>query len=231
MLNFGTTVLKPALISFLLFGAIAGATFAADLSRYRNFQLGTDLSTVAKQAGVDPDQAKVIQRRPGIIMELAWRPQPLAASAHTEPAKEVVFSFYNGELFQIAINYDRYETEGLTTNDFIDAISAFYGTAEPPTAPAKPALESYGDRDEILAQWQDADYRFELIRSSSGPSFRLMGVLKRLEAPVQAAILEAKRLDDKEAPQRAAEKVANDLETERVKLDKARMVNKPNFRP
>ena len=47
----------------------------------------------------------------------------------------------------------------------------------------------------------------------------------------QASILEAKRLDDQEAPQRDAEKIAKDLETERVKLDKARMVNKPKFRP
>ena len=167
---------------------------------------------MAKQAGVDPNQAKVIQRRPASIQELAWRPQPLGASAQTEPAKEVVFSFYNGELFQIVINYDRYETEGLTTSDFIEAISASYGTAVTPTAPPKPVLESYGDRDEILAQWQDADYRFELIRSSYGPSFRLMGVLKRLETAVQASILAAKRLDDKEAPQRAAERVANELE-------------------
>ena len=74
----------------------------------------------------------MIHRRPALIQELAWRPQPLGASSQTEPAKEVVFSFYNGELFQIAINYDRYETEGLTTDDFIEAISSTYGTAAKP---------------------------------------------------------------------------------------------------
>ena len=48
---------------------------------------------------------------------------------------------------------------------------------------------------------------------------------------MQAAILEAKRLDDQEAPQRDAERVAREEEAERVKLDKARLVNKPKFRP
>ena len=45
-----------------------------------------------------------------------------------EPAKQVVFSFYDGELFRIVVNYDRYETEGLTADDLVDAISATYGT-------------------------------------------------------------------------------------------------------
>jgi hypothetical protein len=51
------------------------AAWAGDLSTYRNFQLGTDLATVAKQAGEDPSQANVIHRRPALIQELEWRPQ------------------------------------------------------------------------------------------------------------------------------------------------------------
>ena len=70
-----------------------------------------------------------------------------------------------------------------------------------------------------------------LIRSSYGPSFKLVGVLKRLEAPAQAAILEAKRLDDQEAPQRDAARIASEEEAARAKLEKARLVNKPKFRP
>src|SRR5205823_12873436 len=86
MCNFGTAVLKPALTAFLLFGVMAAATFAADLSKYRNFQLGTDLPSVAKQAGADASQAKIVQRRPALIQELAWRPQPLGQSSQTDPA-------------------------------------------------------------------------------------------------------------------------------------------------
>ena len=83
----------------------------------------------------------------------------------------------------------------------------------------------------ILAQWQDLQYRFDLIRSSYGPSFRLIGVVKGLEAQAQAATLEAKRLDDLEAPQRDAARLASEGEAAKAKLEKARLVNKPKFRP
>ncbi len=231
MTNFRMTVSRSALTSLLVFGVMSAATSAGDLSKYRNFQLGTDLSTVIKQAGADPSQAKVIHRRPALIQELEWRPQPLGRSSQTEPAKEVVFSFYDGELFRIVVDYDRYETEGLTADDFIDAISATYGPAAKPTAPAKVAPGGYGDQEEILAQWQDSQYRFDLIRSSYGPTFRLVGVMKRLEAPAQAATLEAKRLDDQEAPQRDAARIASEEEAVRAKLESARVANKPKFRP
>jgi hypothetical protein len=89
----------------------------------------------------------------------------------------------------------------------------------------------YGDQEEVFAQWQDSQYRFDLIRSSYGPTFKLVGVLKNLEAPAQAAIIEAARLDEKEAPQREADRIAKEDEAERARLEKARLVNKPRFRP
>jgi hypothetical protein len=204
---------------------------ATDFSKYRNFQLGTDLPTIAKQVGASPSQAKAIQRRPALIQELEWHPQPLGPSSRTESANEVVFSFYDGELFRIEINYDRYATEGLTADDFIESISAAYGLAEIPANPANAVQGSYGDQEEIVARWQDPQYCFDLIRSSYGPTFRLVGVLKRLRAPVQAAITEAKRLDDQEAPQRDVERKADEKEIERAKLEKSRLLNKPKFRP
>jgi hypothetical protein len=219
-----------ALTSVLVFGLMPAMMPAEELSKYRNFQLGADLQTVAKQAGVDPSRAKTIQSRPALIQDLDWRPQPLGSSAPREPAKDVVLTFYNGELFRIVIRYDRYETEGLTNADLIEAIAATYGPPSNPTAP-KVGPERYGDQEETVAQWQDSQYSFDLIRSSYGPSFRLVGILNRLRGPVEAALLEAARLDDKEAPQREAEQRTKQDETERAKLEKARLVNKPKFRP
>jgi hypothetical protein len=89
---------------------------------------------------------------------------------------------------------------------------------------------SYGDQEEIVAQWQDSQYRFDLIRLSYGPTFRLVGVMKKLEASAQAATLEAKRLDDQEAPQRDAARIASEEEAAKTKLEKARLVNKATFR-
>src|SRR5512142_363377 len=96
------------LTSFLLLGVMWAATPGKDLSKYRNFQFGADLATVAKQVGVSPSQAKAIQRRPALIQELVWRPQPLGPSSQTESANEVVFSFFDGELFRVVIACERY---------------------------------------------------------------------------------------------------------------------------
>jgi hypothetical protein len=227
-MNDSIAALSRLVVAMLL---VFGAMQAADLSTYRTFQLGTDLPTVAKQAGSDSSQAKVIHRRPALIQELEWRPQSLGSPLQVEPVKEVVFGFYEGQLFRMVITYDRYETEGLTVVDMIDAISATYGIAAKPAVPALPAPERYADQEEILAQWQDPQHSFQLIRSAYGQSFKLVGVLKRLEEPAEAAIVEAARLDEAEAPQREAQRVANDNETERAKLEKARLVNKPKFRP
>ena len=222
---------RLGLASCLLLGVMPAATVAKDLSKYRNFQLGTDLPTIAKQVGASASQAKAIQLRPALIQELEWRPQSLGSSAQTESVQEVVFSFYNGELFRIAIKYDRYETEGMTADDLIGAISGAYGIAEKPIPSANAIKEQYGNQEEIIARWQDSKNCFSLIRSSYGPSFRLVGVLKRLEAPVQTSITEAKRLDDQEAPQRDAARIAGEKETEQARLEKSRLVNKPKFRP
>lgn len=231
MPNFSGTVPRQALLSLLVFAILSATAWAADLSKYRNFQFGADVPTIAAQVGASPSETKVVYRRPALIQELEWSPQPLGSSSQAESANEVVFSFYNGELFRIAVHYDRYQTEGLTPDDFIEAISAMYGTWEKPAVPAGAVQAVYDDQDEILARWQDSRYCFDLIRSSYGPTFKLIGVLKRLQAPAQAAITEAKRLDNQEEPQREAARIVAEKKVERAKLEQSRLVNKPKFRP
>ena len=143
----------------------------------------------------------------------------------------MIFSFYNGELYRIVINYDRYEIEGLTAEDMVNAISVTYGTAAKLDAPVEPVRDRYGDQEDVIARWQDPQYGFDLIRSSYGRGFSLIGVMTRLDSSAQAAMLEAKRLDDQEAPQREAARVASEQEAARDKLEKARLVNKARFRP
>ena len=231
MTKLRAAVPRAAFLSFLVCGITSAAGLAGDLSRYRDFQLGTDLPTIAKQLGTNPSEAKAIHRRPVLIQELDWRPQPLGPSSRAEAAQDVVFSFYEGSLFQIAVHYDRYETEGLTARDLVEAISATYGPAATPTPPSKAAAGPYGDPEEVLARWQDSKYSFELIRSSYGPSYRLIGTQKTLAAQANAADLESKRIDDQEAPQREAARVAGEAEAAKTKLEKARLANKLKFRP
>jgi len=48
---------------------------AADLSSYRNFQLGMNLLAVEKQADIKPSEAKTVHQRPAMLQDLEWRPR------------------------------------------------------------------------------------------------------------------------------------------------------------
>jgi hypothetical protein len=228
--KFGSMVSRSA-VALFLFTVVSATSLAEDLSKYRDFQFGTDLPTVAKRIGASPSQAKLIHSRPALVQDLEWRPQSLGSSPKAESAQQVVFSFYGGSLFRISVKYDRYATEGLTTEDFVEAISAvFGGPAKIPPA-VKPAKESYGDQEEVVARWEDPQYRFELLRGSYGPTYTLVGSLKSLELSVQAANVEAKRLDDLEAPEREAARAAKEQDAKAATLERARTANKAKFHP
>jgi hypothetical protein len=215
---------------FLTIALISAVVCAEDLSKYRKFQLGADLPTIAKQTNPNSSQAKTIHQRPALIQELDWDRQAFTSSS-TEGVRGMVFSFYEGKLFRISVTYDRYQIIGLTTTDLVEAISAKYGTSEAPPVPTKFTEGPYRDVEEVLAQWQDSQYRFDLIRSSYGPTFKLVGISKALEASARTATLEAKRLDDQEAPQREAARLANESAEAAASLEKSRLAKKPKFRP
>jgi hypothetical protein len=205
---------------------------AADsLSKYRNFEFGADLPTVSKLMGANPSEAKVIHSRPALIQELEWRPQAIGPSSKVESVEGVSFGFYNGLLFRIAVKYDRYATEGLTAGDLVEAISAMYGPPVKLPQAATPGKDSYGEQEELVARWEDPEYRFDLLRVSYGPAYTLVGTRRNLEVPAQTANAEAIRLDNLEAPQRDAERVAKEQGAKAATLEKARRINKAKFRP
>ena len=113
---------RCAIIASAIVAAVPSA--GADLSKYRNVEFGSSLAAVARQTGVSAEQARILQTRPASVQELDWRPQPLGPAVKPEAVKSVVFTFFNGELSRMVIDYDRYETEGLTPDDMIAAISA-----------------------------------------------------------------------------------------------------------
>jgi hypothetical protein len=204
---------------------------AGDLSRYRDFQLDTNLLAVVKQARTELAEAKVIHQRPALIQELSWRPRrPVGLDA--DSVKDVVFSFYNGELFRMVVTYDRYTTEGLTAEDLIEAISATYGTTLNPAAEIiLPSIYDENESVKVIARWEDSKYSFNLVRPSYRHSFVLVVLSKRLDVLARAAVVEAVRLDKQQAPQREIERQNKEDERNRVLQEKARLLNKPGFRP
>jgi len=206
---------------------------APDLSRYREFQFGMDLQEVAEQAGMQPSEARVIHQRPAVIQELEWRPiSGIGTSLQADSVQEVLFSFYNAKVFRMVVVYDRYKTEGLTDEDMVEAISAKYGTAARPAATVVlfSSFQVYNNSERVIARWENSQYSFNLFRSSFQPTFGLLIFDKRLDALAQAAIAEAIRRDEQEAPQREIQRQQREDENNRESLEKARQVNKRNFR-
>ena len=219
---------RSAVTAVLLSAAGPAWVNAADLATYRTFKLGSDIATIATQTGLDTERVKVVHARPALIQELQWQPGYLAT---TEPdtVRDVVFTFYEGRLFQISATYDRNGTEGMTVEDLTAAISAAYGPAGKPDPAAARRIERHTGAEEVVAQWQDALHRYDLIRSAYGPTFQLVGTQKKLEVLAQVAITEATRLDDQEAPQREAARKIGEADAAAARLDKARTANKPKF--
>jgi hypothetical protein len=207
---------------------------AQDLSSYRGFQFGMGLAAAAKQAEINPSEAKVIYQRPALIQELEWRPRSsYNSSAKADPLKEILFSFYNDKLYRIVVNYDQDRTEGLTDEDLIEGISAKYGMPTTPIAKiiSSSASQAYSDSEKVIARWEDSQYSFNLFRFPYGSAPGMLVFSKRLDALAQVAIVEAIRLNKQEAPQREIDLKKKQDEEKNAAGQKVRPVNKANFRP
>ena len=209
---------------------------AQDLSQYREFRLGSSLASVQKASGVVAADVKSIQQRPAKIQELRWRPSERFNDRMmpTESAREVIFTFYNDQLFKIVVDYDRQRTEGMTDADLIDAISATYGVPVLQATSLRtnaPKVWAPPDGDSVVARWSDADTSVTLVRGSYPKTLRLIMAVKATESLAQNAAAEAARLDHEEAPQREIERVNKIAEDGRVAAENARVVNKPLFKP
>lgn len=225
---------RPLSSSFQADPVSAPLVIPPDLSRYRRIQLGMSLPVVAKLVDMEPSEARVIHQRPAVIQELDWRPShPSDSLSPADPVQEVLLSFYNGDLFRMVISYDRYKTEGLTDQDMVEGISAQYGTASRPDTKVIlfSTLQVYDESEKVIARWEDSQYSFNLFRSPYQPTFGMLIFSKRLDLLAQAAVAEAVRLDEQEAPQRAIDLQKKQDRADLAEQEKARLANKPNFRP
>jgi hypothetical protein len=207
---------------------------AQDLSRYRDFALGSTTASVVKASGLAARDVKVIHQRPAMIQELKWRPQQrfVGATAQVDPVREVVFSFYNDQLFQIVVDYDRQRIEGLTDADIVESMTATYG---------EPALRSTSfqismplaapDAETVMARWAGDESTLTLLRGTYPMTVRLVMALTRVETLARTASADAIAQDVQEAPQREFDRKKRVVEEGRIAVEKARVVNKVGFKP
>src|SRR5882724_7011349 len=103
---------------------------AQDLSKYRHFTLGMSLTKVLERTEQRVADVKVVHGRPALIQELTWWPPTLPGiSYQSDTVEQILFSFYNSELYKMSVTYDQTATEGLTEQDMVKSISAKYGPA------------------------------------------------------------------------------------------------------
>jgi hypothetical protein len=205
---------------------------AQDLSRYREFRLGTSPAAVAQQAGITPE-IRVLHQRPELIEELIWTPQrSLGSSPSADSVRKVLFSFYNGQLFRIVVNYEWDRTEGMTVEDMVEALSVTYGLAMLPATEISYSLFTVQtDSNKVVAHWEDPEHSLDLFRPSYASTFGLAVFSKRLDALARAASVEAIRLDDEAAPGPATDRKRKQEDEDHTRQEKARTVNRATFQP
>src|SRR5579864_7057328 len=194
-----------------------------NLSTYRKFSLGASLASISKQIGQDPGQANLIHQRPALIQQLAYWPIPTSLySSRAESVSQILFSFYNGELYKIAVTYDGEATQGLTDDDMVEAISTRYGTATRFYPEIRlPTNDEYAPNETVIASWEDSRTSVDLSRSDSLNSFELDLFSRALETKAQAATVESLRLEKQEAPQKKMDRQKSEAD----KLELARQKN------
>jgi hypothetical protein len=185
--TFATSLLCAALFSSL--------GTAQDLSKYRDFQFGMSLDSVAKQINMKASAAKITHQRPAMIQTLQWDQFVYSdIPAKDRSLRGIRFDFYNGELSKMVVTYDLTGTEGLTTDDMIEAISAIYGA---PTKPERTIAVSpsavYEDNQKVLACWEDAQYSYNLFHAGYGNAFGLVAFSKKLDLVASDSSRESER--------------------------------------
>jgi hypothetical protein len=223
----------------LVFGTCIVALSAASIPaqepfRYREFELGSSLASIAKLTGTAASTAKVIHVRPALIQELEWRPRLYSgnASTRTDPVDIMTFKFYDDQLFTVIADYDRQRTEGLAAADVIAAVTTVFGPVSgmPSRQIGGPSVP-YAFSDTPLAIWGDADHSVTLLRVAYPESFRLVVASTRLDNLARRAGAAAVQLDADEAPQREIARQKREADVARAAQDKAKSENKATFKP
>ena len=208
----------------------AASAYGQDLSRYRGFSFGMTPAEVAKQVAPQTLQARMVSKETAIVQESTWWPLDAPGSAQpVQPVWQVLFTFYNGQLYRILITYNTQATKGLTVEDMVEAISTQYGQPTRPNSTVSfPTNELYSSTEIVIARWEDSQNSLNLFRSSFLNTYGLVMFSKQLDTQVRAAFAESlKHGKHAEDPQIEVAR----LKTEADGLEVMRQKNKKTFRP
>src|SRR5258708_25435651 len=123
--------MRSSILCFVVLLLTAPLLRGQDLSKYRHFTIGMSMTKVLERTGQKMADVKLIHGRPALVQVVNWWPPSLPGiSYQSDTVEQILFSFYNGDLYKISVTYDRSSTERLTEEDMVKSISAKYA---PPT--------------------------------------------------------------------------------------------------
>jgi hypothetical protein len=207
-------------------------TSAAELSRYREFDLGSSLADVTAVTRSAPRDLKTVHAQPALLQEVKWQPRYMTGApvADRSSIDEMVFSFVDDRLFRMTVSYDRSRTTGLTDADMIAAVTELYGV--PADSPASTRTRAgVEDGVVILAQWQQADAQVALRRGQYTDLFSLAITSISLEPAARKARAEALVIEAREAPAREAALEKKRADDQQKAEEQVRTTNMKQFRP
>jgi hypothetical protein len=220
-----TRLCAIALVSLLALDA--RIAMAQDLSRYRDYALGSSVTAIVTASAARATDVKSLHERPALIQELDWHALYLATRDRVDSVDRVVFNFYNDKLYQIVVTYYRDRMAGLTDADVVAAVSSTYGAPELAVRAAVAKKDDPFAPSIMVAQWSDAASQLTLTRDVYSRQFQLVLVGKALAEQARLAIKDSVRLDRQDAPGLEREQAAEDA----LKVEKARLANRAAFRP
>jgi hypothetical protein len=204
---------------------------SAELSRYREFELGSSLASVTAVTQTQGHDLKTTHSRPAVLQQLEWRPRymPGTPVPGRDSIDKLLFNFVDDRLFKLSVFYAQDRTNGLTNADMIESLTGVYGApllARTPSALAPPL-----DAPVIVAEWRQADASVVLQRREYTDAYVLVVTSLSLDTAARKAEATALVLDDREAPQREAALVKKRADDERQAEERARSANKKTFQP
>jgi hypothetical protein len=238
-------MMRNILISLAAVLISAPTVLGQNFAKYQKFSLGTSLAEVSKQVGPYSHETTLVHQRPAVIQELTFWPLNFSSSVRVDKVWQILFSFYNGELYRIVVTYEQDATAGLTEDDMVQAMSVRYGTATGAATDVNffptnyldsstdtvisffPTSDPDRSADRVIARWEDSQNAVSLLRSSNLTSFRLAITSKQLDAQAEAAIVESVKLENEEASQ----KEINRQKKEADNLEVVRQKNIKTFQP
>src|SRR5437762_11472991 len=97
---------RTILTSVLCVMFFSSLSIAQDLGKYRNFQFGMSIESVATEIHMKASDAKTSHVRPALIQTLQWDQIGYSEPAKTVSVRSIRFDFYNTQLSRMVVTYN-----------------------------------------------------------------------------------------------------------------------------